>query len=128
MSDSVELTIPVRSDLLILARLTAAAMAARAEFGIEDIEDLRLVVEELCISVIGLVTSGTLHLRFTENDGAITVGCSLWGEDGDDARGQSEPDELSLRIIEALVDEYGEDTVGGRRQAWIRKHRSKVAS
>ena len=53
MSDTVELTIPVRSDLLILARLTAAAMAARAEFGIEDIEDLRLVVEELCISVIG---------------------------------------------------------------------------
>jgi len=128
MSDSVELTIPVRSDLLILARLTAAAMAARAEFGVEDIEDLRLVVEELCISVIGHVTNGTLHLCFTENDGAITVGCSLWGEGGDDARGQSEPDELSLRIIEALVDEYGEDTVGGRRQAWIRKHRSKVAS
>ena len=128
MSDTVELNIPVRSDLLILARLTAAAMAARAEFGIEDIEDLRLVVEELCISVMGTTTTGSLHLRFTENDGAITVGCSLWGEGDDDGHGEIEPDELSLRIIEALVDEYGEDTVGGRRQAWIRKHRSKVAS
>jgi serine/threonine-protein kinase RsbW len=128
MNDAVELTIPVRSDLLILARLTAAAMAARAEFGIEDIEDLRLVVEELCISVIGAMTSGTLHLRFAESDGAITVGCSLSGEGDDDGRGETEPDELSLRIIEALVDEYGEDTVGGRRQAWIRKHRSRVAS
>lgn len=128
MNDAVELTIPVRSDLLILARLTAAAMAARAEFGIEDIEDLRLVVEELCISVIGAMTSGTLHLRFNETDGAITVGCSLSGEGDDDGRGETEPDELSLRIIEALVDEYGEDTVGGRRQAWIRKHRSRVAS
>ena len=128
MSDTVELTIPVRSDLLIVARLTAAAMAARAEFGIEDIEDLRLVVEELCISVIGGLTSGTIHLRFTEDDGAITVGCSVSGEDDADGRGEPESDELSLRIIEALVDEYGEDTVGGRRQAWIRKHRSKVAS
>ncbi len=128
MNDSVELTIPVRSDLIILARLTAAAIAARAEFGIEDIEDLRLVVEELCISVIGTVTDGTLHLRFTAKDGAITVACSLWGEGGDDARGQSEPDELSLRIIEALVDEYGEEIADGRRQAWIRKYRSKVAS
>ncbi|HEY1988462.1 MAG TPA: ATP-binding protein [Acidimicrobiales bacterium] len=128
MSDTVELTIPIRSDLLILARLTAAAMAARAEFGIEDIEDLRLVVEELCISVIGSMTNGTLHLRFSEEDGAITVGCSVSGEGDDDAPGESEPDELSLRIIEALVDEYGEDSVGGRRQAWIRKHRSKVAS
>lgn len=128
MSDTVELTIPIRSDLLILARLTAAAMAARAEFGIEDIEDLRLVVEELCISVIGTMTSGTLHLRFSEVEGAITVGCSVSGEGDDDIQGETEPDELSLRIIEALVDEYGEDTVGGRRQAWIRKHRSKVAS
>ncbi|HWD52035.1 MAG TPA: hypothetical protein VG412_06525 [Acidimicrobiales bacterium] len=127
MSDTVELTIPIRSDLLILARLTAAAMAARAEFGIEDIEDLRLVVEELCISVMGTTATGSLHLRFTENDGAITVGCSLSGAGDDDGHVGTEPDELSLRIIEALVDEYGEDTVGGRRQAWIRKHRSKVA-
>jgi serine/threonine-protein kinase RsbW len=128
MKDTVELTIPVRSDLLILARLTAAAMAARAEFGIEDIEDLRLVVEELCLSVIGVMTTGTLHLQFTEDVGVITVGCSLWGEGDEDGRGEGDPDDLSLRIIEALVDEYGEDMVGGRRQAWIRKHRSKVAS
>jgi serine/threonine-protein kinase RsbW len=128
MNDTVELTIPVRSDLLILARLTAAAMAARAEFGIEDIEDLRLVVEELCLSVIGQKTTGTIHLRFTEDVGVITVGCSLWGEGDSDERGEEDPDDLSLRIIEALVDEYGEDMVGGRRQAWIRKHRSKVAS
>lgn len=128
MSDTVELTIPVRSNLLILARLTAAAMAARAEFGIEDIEDLRLVVEELCLSVIGQSITGTVHLRFTEEDGVLTVGCSLWGEGDQDERGEEDPDDLSLRIIEALVDEYGEDTVGGRRQAWIRKHRSKVAS
>jgi anti-sigma regulatory factor (Ser/Thr protein kinase) len=47
MSDVVELSIPVRSNLLVLARLTAATLASRAEFGIEDIEDLRLVVEEL---------------------------------------------------------------------------------
>jgi hypothetical protein len=35
---------------------------------------------------------------------------------------------MSLRIIEALVDEYGENMVADRRQAWIRKRRSKVAS
>jgi serine/threonine-protein kinase RsbW len=128
MSDTVELTIPIRSNLLILARLTAAAMAARAEFGIEDIEDLRLVVEELCLSVIGRSTTGTVHLQFTEDAGVITVGCSLGGEGDLDERGEDDPDDLSLRIIEALVDEYGEDLVGGRRQAWIRKHRSKVAS
>ena len=132
MSDVVELTIPVRSDLLVLARLTAAALASRADFGIEDIEDLRLVVEELCLSVVGNETNGTIHLQYTREDGLITVGCSLSREgDSDgpaDGRADGEANAMSLRIIEALVDEYGENMVADRRQAWIRKRRSKVAS
>jgi anti-sigma regulatory factor (Ser/Thr protein kinase) len=132
MSDVVELTIPVRSDLLVLARLTAAALASRADFGIEDIEDLRLVVEELCLSVVGNETNGTIHLQYTREDGLITVGCSLSREGGSDGRADGRADgeanAMSLRIIEALVDEYGENMVADRRQAWIRKRRSKVAS
>jgi anti-sigma regulatory factor (Ser/Thr protein kinase) len=132
MSDVVELTFPVRSDLLVLARLTAAALASRADFGIEDIEDLRLVVEELCLSVVGNETNGTIHLQYTREDGLITVGCSLSREgssDGrSDGRADGEANAMSLRIIEALVDEYGENMVADRRQAWIRKRRSKVAS
>jgi anti-sigma regulatory factor (Ser/Thr protein kinase) len=132
MSDVVELTIPVRSDLLVLARLTAAALASRADFGIEDIEDLRLVVEELCLSVVGNETNGTIHLQYTRDDGLITVGCSLSREGGSDGRADGRADgeanAMSLRIIEALVDEYGENMVADRRQAWIRKRRSKVAS
>jgi anti-sigma regulatory factor (Ser/Thr protein kinase) len=132
MSDVVELTIPVRSDLLVLARLTAAALASRADFGIEDIEDLRLVVEELCLSVVGNETDGTIHLQYTREDGLITVGCSLSREGGSDGRtdgrADGEANAMSLRIIEALVDEYGENMVADRRQAWIRKRRSKVAS
>src|SRR5450759_3489635 len=132
MSDVVELTFPVRSDLLVLARLTAAALASRADFGIEDIEDLRLVVEELCLSVVGNETKGTIHLQYTREDGLITVGCSLSREGGSDGRADGRADgeanDMSLRIIEALVDEYGENMVADRRQAWIRKRRSKVAS
>jgi hypothetical protein len=128
MSDVVELTFPVRSDLLVLARLTAAALASRADFGIEDIEDLRLVVEELCLSVVGNETNGTIHLQYTREDGLITVGCSLSREGGSDGRADGEANDMSLRIIEALVDEYGENMVADRRQAWIRKRRSKVAS
>jgi anti-sigma regulatory factor (Ser/Thr protein kinase) len=132
MSDVVELTIPVRSDLLVLARLTAAALASRADFGIEDIEDLRLVVEELCLSVVGNETNGTIHLQYTREDGLITVGCSLSREGSSDGRADrradGEANAMSLRIIEALVDEYGENMVADRRQAWIRKRRSKVAS
>ena len=51
MSDTVELTLPIRADLVVLARFAAATIASRADFDVEEIEDLRLAVDELCISV-----------------------------------------------------------------------------
>ena len=63
MTDIVELTIPVKADLVVLARLTAATVASRADFDVEEIEDLRLAVDELCISVIQDSLEGRLDLH-----------------------------------------------------------------
>lgn len=126
MTDVVELAVPVRADLLVLARLTAATLASRAEFGIEEIEDLRLVTEELCLSVIGASAGGVVHLRFVRDGHSITVECSLEPEEGAPVA-VGEPDELSVRIIEALVDEHGTVLDGARPCAWIRKRGTKVA-
>ena len=52
MSEAVELIIPVQSDLVVLARLTAATVASRAGFDVEEVEDLRLAVDELCVSIV----------------------------------------------------------------------------
>jgi serine/threonine-protein kinase RsbW len=130
VTDVVDLSIPVRADLLILARLTASTVASRADFGIEEIEDLRLVTEELCLSVIGDAKDGIVHLRFVRDEGDITIECSLQPDEHAQApTGEpDEPDELSIRIIEALVDEHGFDLASGRSQAWIRKRGSRVAS
>ncbi len=51
MSDTVELTLPVRADLVVLARFAAGTIASRADFDVEEIEDLRLAVDELCVSL-----------------------------------------------------------------------------
>jgi serine/threonine-protein kinase RsbW len=130
VTDVVDLSIPVRADLLILARLTASTIASRADFGIEEVEDLRLVTEELCLSVIGEAKDGIVHLRFIRDEGDITIECSLQPDEHDQAPAgePDQPDELSIRIIEALVDEHGFDLAAGRSQAWIRKRGSRVAS
>ena len=127
MTDTVELSIPVRADLLVLARLTAATLASRAGFGIDELEDLRLVTEELCLSVIGAATDGTAHLRFVRDDATITIECTLEPEAGSAGVPAGEPDELSVRIIEALVDEHGTRPDGAWPGAWIRKRGTKVA-
>ena len=49
MGDRVELTFPARGDLMVLARLVSSAISARAGFDIEELEDLRLAVGELCL-------------------------------------------------------------------------------
>lgn len=126
MSDVVELTIPVRANLVVLARLTAATVASRADFDIEEIEDLRLAVDELCVSLVQGDGDGRLDLRFSHDDDQIEVTCSF-RTDSIESGGTSDGslDGLSARILDALVDEHGEDIVEGQRRAWLRKRRAR---
>lgn len=129
-ADVVELSIPVRADLVVLARLTAATMAARAEFGIEEIEDLRLAVEELCLSIVRSDDGGgRLQFTYRRQDDAVEIVCTL--ELDPDADPGAPPDrvvdELSLRILDALVDEHGQELLDHRPSAWLRKRKARSA-
>ena len=56
MTDSggdVVLSLPARASHLRIARLTASAFAADLGFGLDDTEDLRVAVTELCGALIG---------------------------------------------------------------------------
>lgn len=119
---SVDLSIPVQADLVVLARLTAATVAGRAGFGVEDIEDLRLAVEELCLSLVGSRDDGRLHLTYECEGDAITVEC--WYEAGQGEETTSDADDLSLRILDALVDEHGREVRDGRPSAWLCKRKA----
>lgn len=126
MSDLIELSIPVKADLVVLARLTAATVAARAGFDVEEIEDLRLAVDELCLSMVGPTVEGRYHLTYVGGDGEVEVTCVFEpGEGGGAGRPLSDPDDLSIRILEALVDEHGRDG-SDRPRAWLRKRRSTL--
>lgn len=126
-ADVIELSIPVRTDLVVLARLTAATLATRVGFDVEEIEDLRLAVEELCLSLMRAGDNGRLRLRYTrEGDDGIAIDCAF--EPAGNSSARSAPvDELSLRILDALVDEHGESVEDGGCHAWLRKRRSHSA-
>jgi serine/threonine-protein kinase RsbW len=124
--EPVELSIPVQSDLILLARLTAATVASRAGFDVEEIEDLRLAVDELCFLVTCDRAAGRLNLMFITDDDAVEVICALDGsvvDDGDADERRAR--ELSVRILAALVDEHGEEPDGGRRRGWLRKRKAR---
>ena len=126
--DRVVLTFPARGDLVVLARLVASAISARVGFDIEELEDLRLAVGELCLlalqgsdapprrSAAGVHRVGRrprhlLHL------GRAAPARRDRGDEGDEA------DQLSEQILAALVDAHGRVEEDGSVRAWLRKRR-----
>ena len=127
MGDVVELSLPVGADLLVLARLTAATIASRAGFDVEEVEDFRLAVDELCVSLIHEGSDGLLQLHFTREVDAVEVSCTFDGTpaaEGSDG-GDDSIEGLSARILDALVDSHGRETAGGHERAWLRKRRAR---
>jgi anti-sigma regulatory factor (Ser/Thr protein kinase) len=127
MSDVVELSFPVGSDLVVLARFTAATVASRGGFDVEQIEDLRLAVDELCVSLIRGTSGGRMTLTFDGDDDRIEVTCVLV-PDGDDRGITVDSDaalaHLSTQILDSLVDEHGSGEQDGQSRAWLRKRRT----
>ncbi len=125
--DRIELRFPARGDLIVLARLVTSAISARAGFDIEELEDLRLAVGELCLLTLqGNDTRyGDLWLELTVLGDAIGVVCTL---ERASPGGPTEPEadesaRLSEQILDALVDEHGRESQDGSVRAWLRKRR-----
>jgi serine/threonine-protein kinase RsbW len=126
-ADIVELTLPARVGLLTLPRMTVAAIAADADFDIEEIEDLRLAIEELCLSVVPTDGLGRIALRYAYEAGRLEVSCTYVGIAPSTSTSTTRPEgvaELSERLLDALVDEHGRDTAPEGTRAWLRKARA----
>ena len=105
-SGPVRLEVPPAAQYLSAARLVAGAMAADAGLTVDDLEDLRLGVDELLsvlIAGVGATSADGAHiaLEYVADDGTITVRGSV-----DGASVQATPDPLTARILAAVADHY----------------------
>lgn len=127
----VELSLAADVQMLVLARMTAAAVATRADFDVEQVEDLRLAIDELCIRLVQWGNGQErMTLTFQWDDEGLVEVVGVVGRDGHPsgnghgAASVKKPSyELAERILEALVDEHGGDTVDGVRRVWLRVRR-----
>jgi serine/threonine-protein kinase RsbW len=126
--DRVVLTFPARGDLVVLARLVSSAISTRVGFDIEELEDLRLAVGELCLLALqgSDARHGDLCLEFTVSADSLDISCTLGGAApamGSRSADGAEADQLSEQILAALVDEHGRVQEDGSVKAWLRKRR-----
>lgn len=98
----VHLALPATPEFVRLARVTATGLASRAGFSIDEVEDLRLAIDELCFTLIGSKgREGRLELRYRLQGTALEVHGSL---DADIE--VPHLSDWSDQILDALVDEH----------------------
>ena len=104
--DAVTLRIPASSDRVRLARTLVATLGDDIGFDFDEVEDLRIAVDELCFVLLDLCSQGG-HIdvvgRPVDNALVIEGTCSI-DQDADGAR----PDlpELTSQILATVVDDY----------------------
>src|SRR5688500_8344736 len=123
-ADEVRLVMPADPEFLRLARVTAMGLASRLSFTIDEIDDLRIAIDELVFGLIG--TKGRL--------GQVVMTYRLQPE-GLEVEGTGQFDdpapspgltELSELILDAVADEHElvHEAAGGAPHFRLLKRRS----
>ena len=120
-SEEVRLSMPAIPGLLRVARLTAAGLAHRVGFSYDEIEDVKIAVDELCFVLVGSKgRDGTLELTYSLDADQLAI-------DGvgrfHDAPAQLAPSELSSQILNAVVDHHQVGRDGDEVRFHLRKRR-----
>jgi hypothetical protein len=109
--ETIRLTVPAALEYVRIVRLTASGVASRLGFDVEEIEDLRVAVDELASLVVESADGGELSVRFAVQDNALRIegGATLATGRADNAR----VDDLTAQILAAVVDEWDLSTNEG---------------
>ncbi|MFN0027983.1 MAG: hypothetical protein ACKV2O_12520 [Acidimicrobiales bacterium] len=117
--DAVELTFPASSRFVRLSRMAAATLAAELDFDVEEIEDIRIAVDELVTLLVGGVDGAPVGLRFEAGDGRLAVEGRCRGATVPAA----EMSDLVEAILSATIDEHRVDLSAGHRSFSFHKVR-----
>lgn len=103
VSGEVRLEVPASPEFLRVTRIMVAGVASRLGFTLDEVEDLRIAIDELCFTLVGKGRDGRLSLRYVMSADALEVFGSGHFVDGDSHDVRLSP--MSEQILSAMVDE-----------------------
>ena len=124
VEDAVEIRLPADSAYLSVLRTATAGLAARLDFTLDEIEDLRIAVDEACAMLLPhAIETAQLTCRFELTPETLEVTVTL-----PTTRGQlPERDTFSWTVLSALAGEV--DTgMDDDRNVWIRLRKRRGAA
>jgi hypothetical protein len=101
---TIELTIPADPRLLRLVRLVASGLASTAGFNVDELDDLRIAVDEAVTALLEGGDGSSVPMRF-EVDGAQVAMTGTTPASGTDPL-DADRLEISTQILAAVCDEH----------------------
>jgi serine/threonine-protein kinase RsbW len=118
----VTISIPADPAFIGMLRSTVANIASRADFTIEEIEDLRMAVSEAATLLLPICDVITCELSFDANSVSVICRCNTSNPPVQDM------DELPWVLLEALVDSATTKTTGDAVEIHLQKERGSQRS
>ena len=101
-TDAIRLSVPTALEYVRIIRLTGSGVASQLGFDIEEIENLRVALDELASMAIDIAAPGELEITFFTTDTEFRVTGRAPIADGVDVG--IEP--LTAQILKAVIDDY----------------------
>jgi len=99
----VRLEVPAAPEFLRISRIMAAGVASRVGFTLDEVEDLRIAIDEVCFSLVGARgRTGTITLRYLLDGDELAV--EGVGRFTDGLGNEPVVSALSDQILAAVVD------------------------
>ena len=100
--EEIRLSVPASLEYVRIVRLTTSAMASRFGFDVDEIENLRVAVDELSSTLVEGAGSGELEITISATGADFCVEGHAPIEDGR----ALELDQLTAQILNAVCDKY----------------------
>jgi serine/threonine-protein kinase RsbW len=123
-ADTVLLTLPANSVYLSVLRTATAGLAARLHFTLDEIEDLRIAVDEACAMLLNgeELPDAELHCRFTLTADEIAVTVTLPGV----RRDLPPQNTFAWQVLTALTGEVDAEVSDDQLTLGLVKRRSRT--
>ena len=118
--DLVEVRVPADGAYVATLRLSAASLGARCDLTIDDIEDLRLAVDEACALLLPHASAdSTLNASFQLSAGRLSVAASVAAS----ADADVDRSGFAWTVLGALVSSVDVEHDAGRLSITVTKRR-----
>ncbi|RNL65285.1 anti-sigma factor [Nocardioides marmoriginsengisoli] len=102
MHPDAEVRLPAETAYVAVLRMAAAGIAARLDFTLDDVEDLRMAVGEACAMVLADADpGGSLTARFFLGDGRVEVQVSADAKDP----AAPDPDSFAWQVLTTTAED-----------------------